>query len=90
MLADINITVVMDVRDKRIVSIFFEHKVHMAWPVRMTIQDVKELAYWPIMRDRVWYRDNTPEPKVAHFIAFQDCPTIWTAPICVLHIVKPL
>jgi hypothetical protein len=62
------------------------HEVHMAWPVWMTIQLLEQLSYRPIVRDRIWHRNNRLEPEVPRVIACQHRSAIWTAPICVLHV----
>lgn len=64
-----------------------KHKMHMCRPPRMSLQQLQQLSHRPIMRNRVWHRNNSIEPKYTVFITLHHTSAIWSLPICVLHVV---
>jgi hypothetical protein len=77
-------------RDQRIVAVLLEHEVHVAWSVRVALKSLKELANWTVMWNWIRHRLDSVEPEGARIVTSQDCSTIRTVAICVLHIVETL
>jgi hypothetical protein len=78
------------IRNQRIKPLLLKHKMHMARPIRMSLQRPEQLPHGPIMRNRIRHGHNSPEPKIAVRVAHQDPAAIGPRPVGVLHVVEAL
>jgi hypothetical protein len=53
----------MNVRDEGIINRMVKHKVHVTWPVAMSIEGSKKLSYRAITWNWIWDPDNGFEPE---------------------------
>jgi hypothetical protein len=77
-------------RYQMVVARLLKHEVHVAWSVAMSLQQLQQLAYWPIVWYRVRHRHNRLEPKVALFITMHDSSLIGLIATRILYVVEPL
>ncbi len=75
------------IRNQVIPALFLKHEVHMRWPPRMSPQELQQLPYWPVVRNRVRHRDNSLEPKHSMLVALHHAPPIWAVTDRMLHII---
>ena len=71
-----------------IISRLLKHKVHMARPITMPLQQLQQFTHRPIVRDRVWHGHNGLEPKYALLITTHHRSLIWTFTARVLYVVE--
>lgn len=64
--------------------------MHVARPVAMPLQQLEQLADWPIVRNRVWHRHDRLEPKEAFLVTVHHRSLIWLLPPLILHVVFAL
>lgn len=70
-------------------TLLLEHKMHVRRPPRMSFQELEQLSYWPIMRNRIADRHDRVEPESAFLIARHDTAPIGAIVLRILYIVVP-
>lgn len=71
-------------------AFLLKHKVHVAWPVAMPLQQLQQLADRSIVRDWVWHWHNRLEPEQPFLVTVHHCSLIWLFPTLILHVVFAL
>lgn len=70
-----------------IIPLLLKHKMHMRRPIRMPMQLPQQPPHRPIMRNGVWHRRNSMEPKHPLPIRSHNTPTIRPLTPRILHII---
>ena len=73
-----------------VIALLVKHKVHMAWTIRMPLQELQESPHRSIMRDRIRYRYNRLKPEYAVMVALHNGTSIGSIAIGMLHIIEAL
>lgn len=73
-----------------VIARLLEHKMHMARPIRVAPQLLKQLSDRPIMRNRIRHGHDRLEPKHALAITAQDRAAVGPLAVRMLHVVEAL
>ena len=75
------------IRDEMIPALLFKHEMHMAWPIRMAMQQRQELAHGPVVGNGIRHRPDGLVPKVAVPVAPHHASPIRALAVRILHVV---
>ncbi len=71
-----------------IIPRLLEHEMHMARPIRMSMQLFKQGANGTIMRNGIRHGNNSMEPEDAVPVTVHDRPSVRTVSVGILYIVE--